>query len=190
MFSLARDLTRGYLKNEETRAPAHVLFPQIQAIVDRYLREKVDAIGEFSPIDALLISPFYGHVYERISQAIYPDGSVGESLEVPRYDRHRETGSTRAVDWWTSKEVRPTERSHLNYLVADTRQWEQSASGRIDRRKSVHAWVKNAGLGFAIPYLHNGQLHDYYPDFIVSSSSAPDEFLIRARSRATTNSRT
>ena len=23
------------------------------------------------------------------------------------------------------------------------------------------------GLGFAIPYLHNGQMHDYEPDFIV-----------------------
>jgi len=27
--------------------------------------------------------------------------------------------------------------------------------------------VKNAGLGFAIPYLHNGQPHDYQPDFII-----------------------
>ena len=29
------------------------------------------------------------------------------------------------------------------------------------------AFAKNAGLGFAIPYLHNGQMHDYMPDFIV-----------------------
>ena len=27
--------------------------------------------------------------------------------------------------------------------------------------------MKNAGLGFAIPYLHNGQMHDYMPDFII-----------------------
>jgi len=25
----------------------------------------------------------------------------------------------------------------------------------------VDTFVKNAGLGFAIPYLHNGQMHDY-----------------------------
>ena len=31
----------------------------------------------------------------------------------------------------------------------------------------VDAFVKNAGLGFAIPYLHNGQMHDYMPDFLV-----------------------
>jgi type III restriction enzyme len=27
--------------------------------------------------------------------------------------------------------------------------------------------VKNAGLGFAISYFHNGKTHDYQPDFIV-----------------------
>jgi len=31
--------------------------------------------------------------------------------------------------------------------------------------------VKNAGLGFAIPYLHNGQPHDYMPDFIIRLKS-------------------
>jgi type III restriction enzyme len=27
--------------------------------------------------------------------------------------------------------------------------------------------VKNSGLGFGIPYIHNGEPHDYVPDFIV-----------------------
>ena len=27
--------------------------------------------------------------------------------------------------------------------------------------------MKNQGLGFAIPYLHDGQRHDYIPDFII-----------------------
>ena len=31
----------------------------------------------------------------------------------------------------------------------------------------VLAFAKNAGLGFAIPYFHNGQIHDYVPDFLV-----------------------
>jgi type III restriction enzyme len=34
-------------------------------------------------------------------------------------------------------------------------------------RRAVDAFVKNAGLGFAIPYVHNGRGHDYQPDFIV-----------------------
>lgn len=71
------------------------------------------------------------------------------------------------MDFWTSREVRPVIKSHVNYVVADTRQWEQSAAYFIDKHDEVDAFVKNAGLGFAIPYLRNRQIHDYEPDFIV-----------------------
>ena len=37
----------------------------------------------------------------------------------------------------------------------------------LDTHPSVESFVKNAGLGFAIPYVHNGRPHDYQPDFIV-----------------------
>src|SRR5262249_7615865 len=37
----------------------------------------------------------------------------------------------------------------------------------IDTHPRVHSFVKNAGLGFAIPYLHNGEKHDYLPDFLI-----------------------
>lgn len=58
-------------------------------------------------------------------------------------------------------------KSHLNYVVADTLQWEQSAAYVLDTHPNVDAFVKNSGLGFAIPYLDNGLIHDYVPDFIV-----------------------
>ena len=61
------------------------------------------------------------------------------------------------VDVWTSKEVREVHKSHLNYVVADTRLWEQQAAYYLDSNDSVHAFVKNQGLNFTIPYLHNGQ---------------------------------
>lgn len=107
-----------------------------------------------------------------------PDHTAGESREVPRYERNRTTGSTADVDWWTSKDIRQTVKSHVNYMVADTRHWEQSAAARIDHHRAVSAWVKNAGLGFTIPYFHNGQTHDYYPDFIVRFEGYPDEHVI------------
>jgi type III restriction enzyme len=47
----------------------------------------------------------------------------------------------------------------------------------IDNHKAVSAFVKNAGLGFAIPYLFNGQPHDYEPDFIIRLAGE-DEFMI------------
>jgi type III restriction enzyme len=41
--------------------------------------------------------------------------------------------------------------------------------------QSVHGGQMRqlAGLGFAIPYLHNGQMHDYMPDFIVRLRTDP-----------------
>jgi type III restriction enzyme len=42
----------------------------------------------------------------------------------------------------------------------------------------VEAFVKNAGLGFAIPFLYNGQPHDYVPDFIVRLKGEPRVQLI------------
>ncbi len=71
------------------------------------------------------------------------------------------------MDFWTSREPREILRSHLNYVVPDTTKWEQAAAYYIDTHAMVDAFVKNAGLGFAIPYLYNGQMHDYMPDFIV-----------------------
>ena len=47
-------------------------------------------------------------------------------------------------------------KSHVNAVVPDTAKWEQSAAYQIDRNKHVKSFVKNAGLGFAVPYLHNG----------------------------------
>lgn len=74
--------------------------------------------------------------------------------------------------------MREVTRCHLNYVVADTKQWEQSATYYLDKHEAVDAFVKNAGLGFAIPYLHNGQMHDYVPDFIVRLKTEPAAHLI------------
>lgn len=94
------------------------------------------------------------------------------------YERHRDAGSTRDVDYWTTKPTQPTKNSHVNLLVADTKTWEQKAAKILDGSRRVAAWVKNAGLGFAIPYLHNGAPHEYQPDFIVRLSSDPVTHLI------------
>ena len=68
--------------------------------------------------------------------------------------------------------------SHVNYVVPDTLRWEQSVAYYIDTHRDVDAFVKNAGLGFAIPYLHNGQMHDYMPDFIVRLKTDPPIHLV------------
>jgi len=142
VFELAGDLTRDYVSQPGCEAPSHVLFPQLAVIVERYLREKVRVAPPAHRLDVFL-SPYYGWVIEQLTGAIRPDASAGEAPEVPRYESHRGPGSTEEVDFWTSKDVREVVKSHLNYVVADTKKWEQSAAYYLDTNDLVEAFVKN-----------------------------------------------
>jgi hypothetical protein len=177
VFDLAGALTRDYHAQASCEAPAHALFPQMVAIVQRYLKEKV-VVEPPAHIKDLFLAPYYGWLVERLVEGVRPDASEGEAPEIPRYESNRGPGSTAEVDFWTSREPREVVRSHVNYIVPDTLRWEQSAAYYIDRHAAVEAFVKNAGLGFAIPYLHNGQMHDYVPDFIIRLKTDPPVHLI------------
>ena len=177
VFDMAAELTREYVTRRECEAPAHVLFPQLRQMVDRYLRERVLPLPPAETID-VFCSPYYGWVIEHLRDAIKPDLSQGEAPIVPVYEARRGPGSTGEVDFWTSREVREVLKSHINYVVADTRTWEESAAYLIDTNDAVDAFVKNAGLGFAIPYFYNGEAHDYVPDFIVRLKTEPPLHLI------------
>lgn len=176
LFQAARDLTRRYAEHDGTKAPAHVLFPQMVQVIEYYLCHKVIVGYGFENTDALLLSPFYGWMMELITAAIGSDEEAGEAPELPNTERNRDDGSTADVNFWTSRPVREVVKSHVNYVVADTKVWEQSAASILDQHAAVAAFVKNAGLGFAIPYLHNGEPHDYEPDFI--AKLADDRHLI------------
>jgi type III restriction enzyme len=165
-FDMAADLTREYVGQEGCEAPPHVLFPQLALIVRRYLTEKVIPEAPAEQIDVFL-SPYYGWVIERLAGAVHPDAASGGIPELPILEKNRGDGSTGEVSFWTSRDVREVLNSHVNFAVPDTKQWEQSATYLIDTNPAVDAFVKNAGLGFAIPYFHNGQPHDYEPDFII-----------------------
>ena len=177
VFEFARALTRDYVAQPRCEAPAHVLFPQVVRIVQRYLTDKV-RVHPPANIKDLFLAPYYGWLVEILVEHIQPDTSQGEAPEVPRYEISRGPGSTAEVDYWTSREPREVVRCHVNYLVPDTQRWEQSAGYFIDTHSAVDAFVKNAGLGFAIPYLYNGQMHEYVPDFIVRLKTSPPVHLI------------
>lgn len=181
VFDLARTLTRSYVSQKDCGVSEHVLFPQVAVIIHQYLDKKVE-VRSPANIKDLFLAPYYGWIVERLIEAIRPDTSQGESPEVPRYETSRGPGSTADVDFWTSRDVREVTKSHLNYVVADTSQWEQSAAYYLDKHPTVEAFVKNSGLGFAIPYLHNGQMHDYVPDFIIRlKSKQPHHFILEIK---------
>jgi len=176
-FEIARDLTQEYISHSDNQVPAHVLFPQILQIVQRFLSEKVKVIPPADILDAFC-SPYYGWIIERLREAIKPDDSLGEEPERPTVEKNRAMGSTADIEFWSSRLVHEVVHSHVNYAVMDTKRWEQSAAYILDTHSGVEAFVKNAGLGFGIPYIHNGQSHDFIPDFIARLRTDPQINLI------------
>lgn len=177
VFELAKDLTRTYCSNPGCEAPAHVLFPQLRKICDRYLQEKVKVIKPAELVD-IFLAPYYGWVIENLNSAIYPDTSAGEVPEIPKYEANRGNGSTDDVDFWTSRKVYDIEHSHLNCIVADTGQWEQATAYTVDTHPITDCFVKNDHLGFTIPYFYNGTDRDYHPDFIIRLKTSQTRYLI------------
>ena len=123
---MAAGLTQSYLSQSQGSVPAHVLFPQLVPIVERFAKRHV-AFPPTATLKRLFSAPLYGWAIERLVQHIVPDESAGEAPELPRFELQRAEGSTADADYWTSKEVRETKRSHVNYLVADTTKWEKQA---------------------------------------------------------------
>jgi type III restriction enzyme len=175
VFTLARDLSRQYLKQDDCVIPVHALFPQLARIVEQYLETRVE-VQPPADLKDIFLAPYYGWLLERLLEAIRP--GEDEAPEVPRFEANRGAGSTADVDFWTGREVREVQRSHVNYVVADTERWEQTAAYYLDTHPAVTAFGKNAGLGFAIPYAFNGAMHDYLPDFIVRLNLANANYVI------------
>lgn len=176
-FELAKEVTKHFINQKKGAVPAHALFPQVYSIVDRYMKTKVN-VEPPADIRDLFIAPYYGWFIEVLLENITPDTAGGETPEIAVYEKNRSTGSTADVDYWTSKPIYPITKSHLNAIVADTKTWEQTAAFYIDTHDAVVSFVKNAGLGFAIPYIHNGQGHDYEPDFIIRLKAKTPTYLI------------
>lgn len=76
----------------------------------------------------------------------------------------RSTGDMRS--WYTAKPYEFAKKSHINFCVYDST-WEASEAFELDRNPNVESWVKNDHLGFQIPYIYNGVILKYFPDFII-----------------------
>lgn len=75
------------------------------------------------------------------------------------------------------KPVREAVRSHVNLVIVDSI-WEASAADLLDSHPAIQAYIKNDGLNFTVPYLHNGKPSDYLPDFVIRLNEPDEQFLI------------
>jgi type III restriction enzyme len=84
-------------------------------------------------------------------------------------DPYNPTGSTRYVNFNTSKQLRwqtDSRRCQVNWAICDST-WEQEFCRVLDHHPKVRHWVKNQALGFEVPYRLGGVARRYIPDFIV-----------------------
>lgn len=145
------------------------LYPQIKRIVDEYMRTQV-RLKDNMVIGYLLVGKYLSGALTKIQGGIIKRNidqqEAGQKRLLPILAPFDALGSTRYVDFQTTKEVSETVKSHVNYVVADTAEWEQGVAKRLEEMPEALRYVKNHNLGFTIPYEHQGISRQYIPDFI------------------------
>ncbi len=142
------------------------LFPQILDITRRWLDESVVCKDNTFPQLLLLVERAY-EAAEKIHHAI-ADAGAGEKLLLPVLAPYDTVGSTRYVEFDTTKPVWKTapDKCHVSHCTADSN-WEHKMAEVCESMPEVEAYVKNQGLGFTIPYAHEGAERQYIPDYLV-----------------------
>lgn len=164
------ELTRRLIHNKFTDAEGgrqFQLFGPLRDIVRQWYDTQIEVLGGDGSAEQRRLVLFWDdketseNIYEGIRKANCADERITAILNY-----YNPEGSTAHVFGSTSKEVYPTVKSHVNFVVADTDSWEQRAAKVLEEMPQVQSYVKNHFLGFCIPYWVNGKEHRYAPDFI------------------------
>lgn len=87
-------------------------------------------------------------------------------------DSNRPVRSTEDMPtWYTKKPCSLIEKSHISHCVYDST-YETSDAYILDHSEFVSAWAKNDHLGFEIPYMYNGGIRSYRPDFLIKLTNS------------------
>ena len=149
-------------------APKLHLFGQLKAITRQWLDGGyLRCTGGTYPAQ-LIYQEIADMACERIKAAI-TESLAGERPVKAILDAYNPTGSTRFVNFTTSKETRwqtDPRKCHINWIICDS-DWEAEFCRVAESHPRVRAYAKNQNLGLEIPYLMAGQRRRYIPDFIV-----------------------
>lgn len=166
IFHLARTVLDKYFNDADGNNKPW-LFPQLVNIARQWIKQCV-TIKDNAFIQMLLITENSHYAAERIYTSI-AGTKKGQVKLKPILRPYDAIGSTRYVDFDTTRPVYTTSpyKCHINYVVADTKIWEQKTAQAIEDIDEVTCYVKNQGLEFTIPYVIDGNERKYYPDFII-----------------------
>ncbi len=177
-FTLAKLTLEKYFRDDDGNEK-HWLFPQLLTIAKQWLAECVTLKDNTFP-QLLLLSQHKHDAADRIYRSIVlsTDGTPALKPILRPYDT---VGSTRYVDFDTTRPVYATrpDKCHISHVVCDTDSWEQKLAQTIEDMPQVVRYVKNHNLGFTIPYVLNGEEHQYIPDFIacIDDGHGPNDLL-------------
>jgi type III restriction enzyme len=173
-FGIAREVVRQVVESAGPRgeqlrhAGRAMLFPQVLRIVQAYIERRVDFNG-LNPCE-LGLQAYAERVVGLLVTAIEPDTEQGEASILPRLNRYRPIASTASAHFKTVKPVFATTASHLNFVAADTKSWEQAAAVQLEmlaKSGELVCYARNDHLELNVPYEFYGQPRVYEPDFIV-----------------------
>ncbi|MCR5888351.1 DEAD/DEAH box helicase family protein [Hymenobacter sp. J193] len=147
--------------------PRTYWFGPVRQAVGEWLRTRVSYLGGAFP--GMIF--FYDDkaVVEHIGRGIWTEPRSTDQIRPVFSHYNDKVGTTSRVRGATSREVYPTTKSHVNYVVMDS-EWEGIAAKELERLEEmteVEAYVKNDFLGFSIPYVSQAKERRYFPDFIV-----------------------
>ena len=143
-------------------------FPDIKQIVEMWFNEQLEIVGGDGSVDQkrLVMLWDYKAVLDNINEGIHKANEDHEEISAV-LNYYNPEGSTIHVYRPTNKTVYPTQKSHVNYVIAEDNSWQQIAAQTLDSMECVECWVKNTYLGFRIPYTVGDENKEYQPTFIV-----------------------
>ena len=143
-------------------------FPDIKQIVETWYNEQLEIVGGDGSTEQkrLVMLWNYKAVLDNIMEGVHKANEDHEEISAV-LNYYNPEGSTIHVYRPTNKTVYPTQKSHVNYVIAEDNSWQQIAAQTLDSMECVECWVKNTYLGFRIPYTVGDENKEYQPTFIV-----------------------
>lgn len=167
IFTTARDVFDQM--SPDWKGDKNILLAQLIRIVEKFINSDIIKMNPplFFQDDikrriliTLNMSKIVNHIFNEIrcenTQSLTPVFDSDKPI--------RSTGNMRT--WYTSKPCDYTKKSHINFCVYDST-WEYNAAFQLDKHPNIKSWVKNDHLNFEIPYMFQGVVHKYRPDFLI-----------------------
>jgi type III restriction enzyme len=164
IFLITKELIRYHFSDDDDN-PNFQKFNKLKEIVEFWYDNKILLLNiQDENYKKLIYFDNPKTIADHISRGINPHVNTSEFIK-PVFNYYNKFGSSKYVGGNTSKDVYPTHKSHINYVVMDS-DWEGVCAKTLEEIDEVDTYVKNQFLGFVIPYVKDGTDRMYYTDFI------------------------